>query len=163
MAWTTDLEKARFFATRWVNIGAPAAYVYRTKLESIAILCDIDALQPHGGRGECEIVVDPRFLRKIERIEKIIPQPIDEDVLEAKRRAAREAMLAAQAEASAHPGPTRTDLAREVPTMRRLLAAIEAGELEPSNLFYAGITPARVAELAEHARQVLAEFERREP
>jgi hypothetical protein len=68
MAWTSDLERARWFAGRSVSFTGRAAFVYQTGAPADAILCDVDAID--GGRGEKEFIVDPRTLL-ITRLERV--------------------------------------------------------------------------------------------
>lgn len=63
MAWTRDVEKARWFAQRFVAIGAPA-HVFECVVEPIAVLAIID---DPDGRNEAEVVVDPRLLPPLRR------------------------------------------------------------------------------------------------
>lgn len=65
MAWTTDVEQARRFVDRWRN---RPGFVYTVVAGPDAVLCDIDAQSPDGGRNEHEIVVDPGRLGPIERL-----------------------------------------------------------------------------------------------
>lgn len=67
MAWTTDRDKADWFARRWtISTGRPA-FVYVAEAPPEAVLADIDALD-EGGRGEHEIVVDPSLLLAVRRL-----------------------------------------------------------------------------------------------
>jgi hypothetical protein len=68
MSWTTDLEKARWFAGRMVDFGYSRAEVVTVIAPPEAILCDLDPLDPEG-RGEEEIVVDPSALPPVRRLE----------------------------------------------------------------------------------------------
>lgn len=77
MAWTTDRDRARWFASRWHRfgkLGSRLPYVYAADAPPAAILADIDALQEDGGRGEREIVVDPALLPKLRRLETVEAQ-----------------------------------------------------------------------------------------
>jgi hypothetical protein len=66
MAWTTDRDKATWFADRWGRVDRDA-YVYSVIAEPAAILADVDAIEGDGGRRECEIVVDPAMLPRLRR------------------------------------------------------------------------------------------------
>jgi hypothetical protein len=69
MAWTTDIDRARWFAQRPRPSDARNAYVYSTVVEPSSVLCAIDEVCADGGRHEGEIVVDPRTLGTINRVE----------------------------------------------------------------------------------------------
>ena len=56
MAWTTDADKAEWFAARWRLAGRQDAAVYLASIEPRAVLALIDC------RGEAEVVVDPDLL-----------------------------------------------------------------------------------------------------
>lgn len=58
LSWTRSEEKARWFAERWNSHGR----VYRAEIRKE------DVLAYFGGRGEDEIVLDPRKLLAIEKI-----------------------------------------------------------------------------------------------
>lgn len=62
MAWTWDIERARWFRCRCEHFGEVAG-VYRTSITPAAVLAMFDT------RGEREFVVDPSLLGVIERIE----------------------------------------------------------------------------------------------
>ena len=64
MAWTTDRERAAWFANRWITRGA---HVYTATARPEAVMADIDALEGDGGRREAEIVVDPALLPELRR------------------------------------------------------------------------------------------------
>jgi hypothetical protein len=71
MAWTTDRESARWFAARntlWGRSGS----LYETTAPTETILADVDAVYA-GDRGEHEIIVDPRRLGEIVRLEANVP------------------------------------------------------------------------------------------
>lgn len=69
MSWTTDLEKARWFAGRFAqDTRFRPAYVYAVEAPPEAVLADVDALQGDGGRWEGEIVVNPHRLPKVRRL-----------------------------------------------------------------------------------------------
>lgn len=70
MAWTTNLEKARWFATREL-LWAPEAAVFRAVIPPEGVLCMVDLEVDGNGRSENEIVVDPSFLGEIEQVEMI--------------------------------------------------------------------------------------------
>jgi len=64
MAWTTDLDKARWFADRWIlDGGYSETEVVTVVVPPAAVLCQIDE-----GR-EAEVVVDPSMLPAVHRIE----------------------------------------------------------------------------------------------
>jgi hypothetical protein len=63
MAWTTDRQRAEWFANRWAG-----AHVYTVTAEPAAVLADVDAIEGDGGRRECEIVVDPAMLGRLRRL-----------------------------------------------------------------------------------------------
>lgn len=71
MAWTTDRDKARWFAQRWVTLGAPEAVVYRATVKPGAVLAMIDEVCEDGGRQEHEIIVLPDFLGKLTIVERV--------------------------------------------------------------------------------------------
>jgi len=62
MAWTTDRDRAEWFAKDLRYTSHKDGEVYKVTAMPEAILCDIDATLEDGGRGECEIVVDPSLL-----------------------------------------------------------------------------------------------------
>jgi hypothetical protein len=67
MAWTSDPEKAAWFARRWAVLRHPrVAHVYTVAAPPEAILADMDAL--FEGRAEAEIVVDPALLPPLRRL-----------------------------------------------------------------------------------------------
>lgn len=76
MSWTTNRDKAEWFADRWTlvkgNRGAPpapgVAHVYTVTAEPAAILADVDAIEGDGGRREAEIIVDPSMLGRLRRV-----------------------------------------------------------------------------------------------
>jgi hypothetical protein len=91
MSWTTDIVIARRFADRWALTTGRAAFVYRTVLVEkevdfgalgqhriSPVLCDVD-VHDHGGRQEHEIVVDPDWLGKIDRMGRHIGQTAGAD------------------------------------------------------------------------------------
>jgi hypothetical protein len=67
MSWTTEVDKARWFADRWHRTTGRATYVYTTTAEPAAVLADVAAVEP-GGRLEAEIVVDPSMLGRLRRL-----------------------------------------------------------------------------------------------
>ena len=72
MAWTLDEGQARWFALRFLwEAGAAGRSVYRATVAPDAVLAVIDDIEEDGGRGEQEVVVDPRRLGKITRIETL--------------------------------------------------------------------------------------------
>lgn len=58
-SWTWDLEKARWFARRLTQAGIEGA-VYAITLRQEDVLASLNGPD---GRGECELVVNPRMLR----------------------------------------------------------------------------------------------------
>lgn len=71
MSWTTDPDKARWFTEyrEGRSSSTRPAYVYTVVAPPDAVLADVDALEGgEGGRGEHEIVVDPRRLPKVRRL-----------------------------------------------------------------------------------------------
>jgi hypothetical protein len=74
MAWTTDPDKARWFAERFNGFVGDPAGLFRTAFAYIVVappdaaLADIDSILPSGGRGEHEVVVDPRLLPRVQRL-----------------------------------------------------------------------------------------------
>lgn len=67
MAWTTDADKAAWFARRWCSHTGLDTYVYVALAPPAAVLADVDALEDGDGRQEAEIVVDPPLLPLIRR------------------------------------------------------------------------------------------------
>ena len=67
MAWTTDLDMARWFASRGKAADPRPAYVYTVTAPPEAVLCVFDDVEPDG-RAEHEVVVDPRLLPKLRRL-----------------------------------------------------------------------------------------------
>jgi hypothetical protein len=65
MSWTTDLDRATWFAKGWIGNGIDHSIckVYTVTATPDMMLCDIDKACGDGGRGECEIVLDPFKLR----------------------------------------------------------------------------------------------------
>ena len=63
LAWSRDLETARWFARRWVKFGANKETVYRAVAPPRAVLAQFD------GRGEEEVVVEPAELVDVTNIE----------------------------------------------------------------------------------------------
>lgn len=72
MSWTTDPERAQWFADRCVSIGAPAAHVYTVGAPRRAVLADVDAIEGEGGRGEREIIIDPDQLPRVTRFKRSV-------------------------------------------------------------------------------------------
>ena len=64
MSWTTDRDRAAWFAQRWTR---HLAHVYTVTVDPAAVLADVDALEGDGGRREAEIVVDPSMLGRLSR------------------------------------------------------------------------------------------------
>jgi hypothetical protein len=63
MSWTTDLDTARWFATRWLDHG------YR-EAEVITVLAPPEAmLVETADDREHEVVVDPTLLPRVRRFE----------------------------------------------------------------------------------------------
>jgi hypothetical protein len=62
MSWTTDRDKARWFAERWQLTVGCSAFVYATTPPMEAVLAVID------DRNEGEIVVDPSLLGAVRRV-----------------------------------------------------------------------------------------------
>jgi hypothetical protein len=68
MSWTTSRERAEWFAQRYIGeTSAINAYIYRTTVHPIWVLCRVDGACQDGGRGEGEVVVEPLRLGKITR------------------------------------------------------------------------------------------------
>jgi hypothetical protein len=67
MSWTTDSERAQWFADRWSRTVGATAHVYTVLAPPAAILADVDAIEGEGGRMEGEIVVDPAKLPRLAR------------------------------------------------------------------------------------------------
>ena len=66
MSWTLDLERARWFAGRQAFFGyTGAGLVYQGTVDSV------DALAYFTGREEAEVVVDPKAIRDLQRIETV--------------------------------------------------------------------------------------------
>jgi len=59
MAWTTDRERAAWSATKYRMSRPENRKLYEVTATPDVMLCDVDAACQDGGRGECEIVVDP--------------------------------------------------------------------------------------------------------
>jgi hypothetical protein len=72
MAWSRDRDKAMWFARRWASTGH-VVHVYTVAAPPNAVLADIDTLEPDG-RGEGEVVVDPRLLPRLQRAVEYDPQ-----------------------------------------------------------------------------------------
>jgi hypothetical protein len=45
MSWTSDRDKAEWFARRWATMSAEAVAVYEARAVPVAVLADIDALE----------------------------------------------------------------------------------------------------------------------
>jgi hypothetical protein len=74
MAWTTDIDRARWFAQRFlVAAGLRGRAVYQTTVLPEAVLAMIDTACVDRGRNESEVVVDPAKLGKVTRVEKFEP------------------------------------------------------------------------------------------
>lgn len=56
MSWTTELETAHWFASRWVNYGKGELPVYRASIPREYVLAKV------GSRGEHEVIIDTRDL-----------------------------------------------------------------------------------------------------
>ena len=67
MAWTTDADMARWFASRMRGTNPRPAHVYTVNASPESVLAIMDEADPHG-RGEHEVVVDPRLLPKVARL-----------------------------------------------------------------------------------------------
>lgn len=67
MAWTTDRERAAFFAARWKLMAGRLAYVYEVLASPEAMLADLESVQGNGGRREAEVIVDPTILPRLRR------------------------------------------------------------------------------------------------
>ena len=67
MSWTTDLDRARWFAERDLSHGTGNVYVYQA--DSAALLAFIG----EWGRHEAEYVVDPYFLS--DAVVKVLDEP----------------------------------------------------------------------------------------
>jgi hypothetical protein len=65
MSWSTDQDRAAWFARRW-----PGANLYTVTVQPDAVLCDVDAVEREGGRRECEIIVHPAGLPPAKRLWK---------------------------------------------------------------------------------------------
>lgn len=72
MAWTTDLDRARWFAERTTAFGF-VGHVFGAVVEPVAVLASLDS---PNGRGEQEIVIDPAYLPPIGRASIIPPAPV---------------------------------------------------------------------------------------
>jgi hypothetical protein len=70
MAWTTDAERADWFARRW-RISGKLAYRFTATIEPGGVLALID------GRDEHEVVVDPAMLPRSHRSLRVAPREID--------------------------------------------------------------------------------------
>jgi len=69
MAWTTDLDRARWFASSWrANVWQGGCNVYTVTATPDVILCDLDSACEDGGRKESEIVVDSGLLGRTELV-----------------------------------------------------------------------------------------------
>ena len=64
MSWTTDIEVAKWFSKRF-NLGQKVGNVYEASVSRS------DILAYFLGRSEHEIVVDPRGLRNVKRIDVV--------------------------------------------------------------------------------------------
>ena len=62
MSWTLSIEKAKWFSERWSK-GGKSGGVYKVTVDKANVLAYF------GNRGEQEIVVDPRCLKDIEKVE----------------------------------------------------------------------------------------------
>jgi hypothetical protein len=73
MAWTTDRDRAIWFAGR-LPLAQPA-YVYTATVEPAGILAVVDELEANG-RREAEVIVDPGYLpRPVRRVRSEGPGP----------------------------------------------------------------------------------------
>ncbi|MFO0684924.1 MAG: hypothetical protein U0234_22895 [Sandaracinus sp.] len=68
MSWTTDLERANWFANRFRDRFECPSNVYEVTAPLDALLVDVDAVESRGGRQEREIIVDPRRLPRVQRV-----------------------------------------------------------------------------------------------
>ena len=75
MAWTSDRNKAQWFADRFARFATGKqddrfgpAYVYTVATPPGAVLAVADKILAEGGRGEREVIVDPRLLPKVRRV-----------------------------------------------------------------------------------------------
>ena len=68
MSWTTDLEQARWFADRIVRMTGTKAEVVTVVAPPEAVLAIMDEVEPKG-RMENEVVIDPRLLPRVRRLE----------------------------------------------------------------------------------------------
>lgn len=62
MSWTTERDRAKWFANRWERDDRHHALVFETVVEPAVVLALLT-----GGRSESEVVVDPRLLPAIRR------------------------------------------------------------------------------------------------
>lgn len=76
MAWSTDIERARWFARRFLTQAGPRGRaLYETTAPPDAVLAMVDGACVDGGRHEAEVVVDPTKLAQIRRAENY-PVPL---------------------------------------------------------------------------------------
>jgi hypothetical protein len=68
MAWTTDPDIARWFASRMRAADPRPAHVYTVTAPPEAVLAVMDDVLGADGRAEHEVVVDPRLLPKLRRL-----------------------------------------------------------------------------------------------
>ena len=68
MAWTSDPDKARWFATRWALMTGRRAAAWTVVAPPSAVLAVMDEIEPDG-RDEHEVIVDPRGLPRVRHLE----------------------------------------------------------------------------------------------
>lgn len=72
MSWTEDLEKARWFARRYRAASGDGA-VWRATVDAAHVLARFHDVRP----GEAEVVVDPRRLRSLVRVDELLRESAD--------------------------------------------------------------------------------------
>jgi hypothetical protein len=76
MSWTTNIDRARWFASRWIHAiqpGAESAYVYQTTAPRSAIMCEMDVQGLFDGiQNENEVVLDPELIEEVDQAESIV-------------------------------------------------------------------------------------------
>lgn len=71
MSWTTDRDRALWFANRYSDRpGHRAGKLYQVTVPSEVVLADVDAVAGEGGRGEGEIIADPRRLPPVRLVRR---------------------------------------------------------------------------------------------
>jgi hypothetical protein len=74
MAWTTCPKVARWFAAYSIHTiwpGTEVGNIYRTTAPKTAVLCERDRNPSPGRMDEHEVIVDPRLLDEIEKVDEI--------------------------------------------------------------------------------------------